>query len=252
MNRQHLLRLIGFSVATLLVLAGVTTVMGQGPDPSVTPEPIEDSPGGLAAAGEISIAAQAPFTLNYQGFLTDGSGTPLQGTQTLTFTLHDAQTLGAQVWGPETHTTNLVNGLFSLVLGETQALTPAIFNQALFLQINVNGVSLARQPLRPVAYAFGLVPGAEVKGNTNRNRRRGVAEVVHEVGEKRDRTRRDEDRRLHESSDAEDREADENGADAGTRAHDRAIDETVRVPVCSTVMASLVVVCVVTRVFPMT
>ncbi len=59
---------------------------------------------------------------------------------------------------------------------------------------------------------------------------------MHEVGEERDRARRDEDRRLHESSDAEDREADEDGADAGTRAHDRAIDEAMRVTVLTVVV----------------
>ena len=78
--------------------------------------------------------------------------------------------------------------------------------------------------------------GAEVERDPDRDRRRGVAEVVHEVGEKRDRPRRGEDRRLHESSSAENREADENGADAGARAHDRAIDEAMRVTVLTVVV----------------
>ena len=83
--------------------------------------------------------------------------------------------------------------------------------------------------------------GAEVERDPDRNRRRRVAEVVHEVSEKRDQTVATKIAGLRESGDAEDREADEDGADAGTQAHDRAVDETMRVTVLTVVVRMAVV-----------
>jgi hypothetical protein len=55
-------------------------------------------------------------------------------------------------------------GLFNLVLGSSVLLNPNLFDEALFLQLTVAGTTLPRQPLRTTAYAFALVPGAEVDG----------------------------------------------------------------------------------------
>jgi len=109
--------------------------------------------------------------MNYQGYLTDGSGTPLEGTYDLTFSLYDATTGGTREWGPEAHNGVQVDrGLFQVVLGKWAALSPDDFDEALFLQAEVNGAILTnRQPVRTVAYAFALVPGAEVEGDPQGN-----------------------------------------------------------------------------------
>jgi hypothetical protein len=74
-------------------------------------------------------------------------------------------------WGPETHNNvQVANGLFQVALGSSVALTPDVFDEALFLAVGVDGTWLTtRQPLRAVPYAFGLVPGAEVEGNPTTN-----------------------------------------------------------------------------------
>jgi hypothetical protein len=104
--------------------------------------------------------------MNYQGYLTDGSGNPLNGTYTLTLSLYDIVVGGTQEWGPEVHANVQVeNGLFHVVLGDSEVLYPDVFDEALFLAVEVNGALMSpRQPVRTVAYAFGLVPGAEVEG----------------------------------------------------------------------------------------
>src|SRR5688572_3195038 len=72
---------------------------------------------------------------------------------------------------------------------------------------------------------------AQEEGDPDRNRRGRVTEVVDEIGEKGNRVGGDEDRRLHERSEPENAEAQRDRAKTGTRAHDRAVDEAVRVTV---------------------
>ena len=64
--------------------------------------------------------AQPPFTMNYQGYLTDNSGVPVDGLYDFEARLYDAAAGGTQEWGPETHNDVPVkSGLFNLVLGST-------------------------------------------------------------------------------------------------------------------------------------
>jgi hypothetical protein len=150
------------SVALVVILLlAVGPVQGQEPEP--TPEPPVD--GNPAEPG--IVLAQPPYTMNYQGYLTDSRGTPLDGEYDLAFRLYDADTGGDMEWGTETHNNvQVTNGLFQVVLGSTVALTPGVFDEALFLAVGVEGEWLdTRQPLRTVPYAFGLVPGAEVDGD---------------------------------------------------------------------------------------
>lgn len=107
-----------------------------------------------------------PHHLTYQGYLTDGAGNPLDGSYRLDFSLHDALSEGKTVWGPESHAAvSVQQGLFNAVLGQTIELAPKLFQQALFLEVTINQTAtLSRQPLRPVAQAFSLLPGATIQG----------------------------------------------------------------------------------------
>jgi hypothetical protein len=72
---------------------------------------------------------------------------------------------------------------------------------------------------------------SEKERDAERDRGEGVADVVDQVGEQRDRVREREDRELRCGRDGEDCEARCDCADAGARAQDRAVDEAVGVPV---------------------
>ena len=130
MFRNKTIKQLGIVSIVLLVLslffaAGAT--LGQAADPPPEPETSE------AREAEY-ILAQPPYTMNYQGYLTNSSGSPLNGTYTLAFLLHNHGTQGTQVWGPEIHSDQQVtNGLFQVVLGSTLTLRPNIFKEALFL-----------------------------------------------------------------------------------------------------------------------
>ncbi|MBC8252430.1 MAG: hypothetical protein H8E35_00180 [Ardenticatenia bacterium] len=75
-------------------------------------------------------------------------------------------------WGPEVHAgVEVTNGLFHVVLGDLslpggKALYTVYLQDALYLEVAVNGTALTpRQPLRPSAYAYGIVPGTMAVGN---------------------------------------------------------------------------------------
>ena len=169
-------RLFVVIVATvaLLALVSVGTALGQEPPDEAPPvtalEPAEfpddvdtGTEGQVQAEGEVGAMAEIPGTLNYQGYLTDSSGNPRSGTYAMSATLYSQA--GNIRWGPETHNSiSVSDGLFHIVLGENDPLAPHVFDEDLRLGLFVNGTALPWQPLRPVAYAFGLVPGAEVEG----------------------------------------------------------------------------------------
>jgi hypothetical protein len=146
------------SVAFIVILLfTVGPVQGQGLATSSEPDP----------AGPAFTLAQPPYTMNYQGYLTDSGGSPLNGTYDMAFRLYDADTGGTMEWGPENHKDVLVNdGLFQVALGSHTTLSPEVFDEALYLEVQVESTTLTpREPLRAVPYAFGLVPGAEVEGD---------------------------------------------------------------------------------------
>ena len=92
---------------------------------------------------------------------------------------------------------------------------------------------------------------AHEEGNPERDRRRGVAEVVDQVCEQRHRTREDEDGKLEQRRHDEHRQADRDRLDACARADDRRVDEPVRVavPTVSVIAVSVVMPIVVMTVF---
>ena len=81
----------------------------------------------------VSAAQTIPYKMNFQGRLTDSSGTPkADGTYNMKFRIYDASTGGTLVWSEERSVfgssgVSLVNGLFSTQLGDVSALDPADF-----------------------------------------------------------------------------------------------------------------------------
>ncbi|MFA6450625.1 MAG: hypothetical protein WCX65_14220, partial [bacterium] len=95
--------------------------------------------------------------LNYQGRIVDANGVPVaNSTYSIEFQIFDDVAAGSSVWGPETHgSVTLTNGLFSVELGDTVALSSINFNQDCWLQITVAGTAYSpRQRLTAVTYAL--------------------------------------------------------------------------------------------------
>jgi hypothetical protein len=152
---ENVFRYIGLTLVVLSLFVG-----------SVQSQEVESQPARDLAEPEY-VLAQPPYTMNYQGYLTDSDGNPLDGAYDLLFWLYDDPAAGNLEWGPETHNnTPVTRGIFQVVLGSSVSLRPGDFNEALYLSVWVDGTEVTpRQPLRAVPYAFGLVPGAQVNGD---------------------------------------------------------------------------------------
>jgi hypothetical protein len=120
--------------------------------------------GGAAAVqnGPIPEAIVAD-KINYQGWLTDLGGTPLNGSYPMRFELYDAETVGTLLWDSGLLSVDVDHGRFSVDLD----VEPANFDgQELWIRIYVNGEWLEpRQELLPTPYALSLRPGARVVGD---------------------------------------------------------------------------------------
>jgi hypothetical protein len=163
-SRRWLIVIGTLLTAGLLALGAGATALGQG---GVDLAGVVEGDG---AQREAALLARPAKTMNYQGYLTDGSGGPLNGNYDMVFSLWDEEAAGAgaQEWGDETHSgVSVSNGLFSVVLGEILPIDPyTVFEEQLYLEISVDGTTLPRQPLRAVPYAMGLTAGTRMIGAT--------------------------------------------------------------------------------------
>ena len=90
-----------------------------------------------------SVFSATPKMISYQGILTDSTGSPLNTTVSIRFTIYDALTGGNIKWS-ENHISILVTeGLFSVILGAGSPPVPiedSVFNQPTrYLGVTVGG-----------------------------------------------------------------------------------------------------------------
>ena len=110
----------------------------------------------LSALALASTATAVPLSLNHQGRLLDSTGVALEGSHTLSVSLHDAPSGGAVVWSETTDAT-LDQGYYALPLGadSSNALDTDDFGDALWVSIAVDGGPASdRFPLHSSPYAI--------------------------------------------------------------------------------------------------
>ncbi|MHC5054991.1 MAG: hypothetical protein ACYTKD_09785 [Planctomycetota bacterium] len=109
----------------------------------------------LACAVARIAGAQAPTLINFQGKLVETDGTPVAGPVDIVFSIHDHPTDVNVVW-TETHLdVTVTKGLFSVLLGGTDPINPAVLDHTqCWLEMTVEGEPmLPRQRLVSVAFA---------------------------------------------------------------------------------------------------
>lgn len=114
---------------------------------------------GILFTLSITLIAQIPQTISFQGVLNDTNGDAVaDGNYTLEFELFDAPTNGTSVWGAETHTVTTTNGLYAVQLGSkagTNFDNAVDFSVGYYLQIKVEAETLSpRIELSVSPYAF--------------------------------------------------------------------------------------------------
>ncbi len=108
-----------------------------------------------------------PHKISYQGVLTNAAGVPLEGAQSVTFSLFGQETGGVAIWTEEAQVT-CNQGVFDVLLGNNTPIDVQ-FNGPVWLQITLGGEALLpRTPMASVPFAFtakSVLPGAISREN---------------------------------------------------------------------------------------
>jgi hypothetical protein len=95
--------------------------------------------------------AEIPNMINYQGYLTDSDGSPIDGTVNLTFSLYDTDSGGSPLWS-DSYLVLVVNGLVNKDLGPINL--DLIHPVYLGIQIESDPEMSPRQALTSVPFAY--------------------------------------------------------------------------------------------------
>jgi len=102
--------------------------------------------------------AATPRLINYQGILTDESGSPLSGTYQLTFSIYpDSAQATSALWGEQHLSVSVESGIFNVVLGSVASISDDLFAKGecwLGVTIDSNPEMYPRQRLVSVPWAL--------------------------------------------------------------------------------------------------
>lgn len=109
----------------------------------------------LFAMVPLAINAQVPEEINFQGYLTDSGGNPLNGDYSMQFSLYDVDTGGIALWS-ETQPVTVVDGIYNIALGSSSPLSSDLFGGPRYLgvQIGADSEMTPRQVVSSVAYSL--------------------------------------------------------------------------------------------------
>lgn len=101
-------------------------------------------------------ALAVPEAINYQGYLTDAEGNPLNGDVAMTFRIYSVEISGTELWS-ETHAAvTVMEGVFNVVLGSSAPISQGMLDGDRYLGITVGADSemVPRMKLTSSAYAI--------------------------------------------------------------------------------------------------
>jgi hypothetical protein len=123
----------------------------------------------ILAAGPVGSAV--PGQVDFQGLLLDSAGEPATGSVDLAFTLFDAPSGGTPLWSETLPDVPLADGVYSVTLGATTPITPAVLEAgtgSLYLEIVVDGETLEpRRPLVAVPFAVRAADADALGGQSS-------------------------------------------------------------------------------------
>jgi len=109
--------------------------------------------------GQVLSGARAvPKMLNYQGYLTDTLGSPIDDTLNMTFKIYNAATLGTVLWSETQTNIPIERGVFSLLLGNVNLIPDTVFTTGTdrWLELTLEGPQTLspRTRITAVGYAY--------------------------------------------------------------------------------------------------
>ncbi|MBI5739349.1 MAG: hypothetical protein HZA16_01400 [Nitrospirae bacterium] len=116
---------------------------------------------GLAVAAVIILIsglafAEAPRTINYQGYLTDSTGNPVDGVVDMTFRIYNVPVGSNELWVETQGSVQVKSGIYNIVLGSVSSMSRLTFNEQYYLgvQTGADEEMSPRQPLTSAPYSF--------------------------------------------------------------------------------------------------
>ncbi|MCA9726271.1 MAG: hypothetical protein R3E12_13405 [Candidatus Eisenbacteria bacterium] len=103
-----------------------------------------------------NVHAETPHLMNYQGFLRNDDGTPVNGTvDFMEFKIYDAATGGNELWAEAYLNIPCNDGVFQITLGQATWLTESVFDGPdRWIETSIDGVPLLpRRPFTSTPYA---------------------------------------------------------------------------------------------------
>ena len=72
--------------------------------------------------------AQVPQLINYQGYLTDSEGDPINGAHSMEFKIYSVATGGTALWSEMQGTLTVTEGYFNVILGSDTPIPRSVFS----------------------------------------------------------------------------------------------------------------------------
>jgi hypothetical protein len=138
-----------------------------------------------------ALAGAVPLQLNHQGRILDAAG-PVNGTPIIALELYDAEVGGTRLYA-ETQTVTVVDGLYSVLIGASNAVPDALSTALLdadrvFLQLAIDGIVDAFAQVASAAgsalYRAVLVPNMAVLTYSTDSRvfqQQSVPDIINQV-----------------------------------------------------------------------
>jgi hypothetical protein len=130
----------------------------------------------IVAVATTAALASVPQLMNYQGRLTNGSGTPIASTTlTVAFSIYEAPAGGTVRWADTLNVTTDANGMFSILLGSVNPIPDTAFTAAecwLGIKVGADPEMAPRARLVSVPYSYRVksvdgATGGAINGNTS-------------------------------------------------------------------------------------
>jgi hypothetical protein len=93
--------------------------------------------------------AAVPSTMNYQAYLTDDMGLPIDGTADVEISIYNASVGGTALWSETRVGTTVNKGVLSVELGDSVPFPPGLFEMPLWIGVKV-GTDAEMTPRRPI------------------------------------------------------------------------------------------------------
>ncbi len=122
----------------------------------------------LSVGLSASAAAAVPGSLDYQGYLSDPAGAPIDVDTSIEFSIYSVESGGTPLWS-ETLLVPVESGLFSVTLGSpANPCPPGLFETPLWIGIDVagDGEMLPRRALTSAAFSFRAEDADTLQGRS--------------------------------------------------------------------------------------